>query len=336
MPLLSIIIPVYNSGKYLSRCLDSIVNQTFTYWELILVNDGSTDNSLDICNQYKRNDSRIIVIDKDNEGAGPTRNVGINTATGKYLAFPDSDDRMDTNAYAECIRIMEEEDCDLLVFGMKTEIFDDDSETVIKTVEDNIPSIQIGNRERFRNQFVNLYESMDLGSPCNKIYKKQIIDDNHVYYPDLRRMQDCVFNLYYFEHVNSFCSINKNFFIRTWHSEEFQRKKMPRDFINCAITHYQTLIEMTERWGINSKECRAFFGDRFSEVIMTAEFSYLPSQKPTLIELYRHIKHINKNTYIHGFYKVLKRLKKLRKKEIAMLYNLNVLLSIESYIKLKP
>ena len=91
-PLLSIIVPVYNVEKYIERCIKSILNQSFTNFELILVDDGSPDNCGKICDEYKKKDSRIKVIHKKNGGLSDARNAGLNIATGKYIGFVDSDD----------------------------------------------------------------------------------------------------------------------------------------------------------------------------------------------------------------------------------------------------
>ena len=93
-PLISLIIPVYNVEPYLSSCLDSIINQSYQNLEIILVNDGSTDGSRFLCEQYKQKDSRIILINQKNQGLSSARNTGINSATGKYLSFIDSDDEV--------------------------------------------------------------------------------------------------------------------------------------------------------------------------------------------------------------------------------------------------
>ena len=93
------IIPIYNVEQYLSQCLDSIINQTYTNLEIILINDGSTDNSEKICNQYKLLDPRIIVIHKTNGGLSDARNTGIKIATGDYISFVDADDFIDKNMY---------------------------------------------------------------------------------------------------------------------------------------------------------------------------------------------------------------------------------------------
>lgn len=90
--MISIIIPIYNTGKYLKKCLDSIVNQSYRNLEIILINDGSTDNSLNICNEYKKKDNRIKVLNKKNEGVSSARNDGIELSTGKYIVFIDPDD----------------------------------------------------------------------------------------------------------------------------------------------------------------------------------------------------------------------------------------------------
>lgn len=96
---ISVIIPIYNVEQYLSQCLDSIINQTYTNLEIILINDGSTDNSEKICNQYKLLDPRIIVIHKTNGGLSDARNTGIKIATGDYISFVDADDFIDKNMY---------------------------------------------------------------------------------------------------------------------------------------------------------------------------------------------------------------------------------------------
>ena len=99
MPKLSIIVPVYNVDKYLERCIRSILNQTYENFEIILVNDGSTDNSGIICENYSKVDSRIRVIHKKNEGVSSARNIGVDNAKGKYIGFIDPDDYINKYMY---------------------------------------------------------------------------------------------------------------------------------------------------------------------------------------------------------------------------------------------
>lgn len=99
MPAISIIVPVYNTEKYLNRCMKSVTEQSFQDLEIILIDDGSTDHSLEICKQWKEKDNRIIVIHQKNAGAGAARNAGLKIATGKYIGFVDSDDWIEKDMY---------------------------------------------------------------------------------------------------------------------------------------------------------------------------------------------------------------------------------------------
>ncbi len=117
MPKISIIVPVYNVKKYLSKCLDSLINQTLKDIEIICVNDGSTDNSLDILNEYAKKDERIVVINKENSGPGASRNLGIEKATGEYIQFVDSDDWIEKETCEICYKKAKEHDVDMISFN---------------------------------------------------------------------------------------------------------------------------------------------------------------------------------------------------------------------------
>ena len=92
MPQISIIVPIYNGAKYINKCIEMIINQTFKDFELIIIDDGSTDNTSDMCNEYAKKDKRIKVISKKNEGTWAARNRGIDESRGKYIIFFDCDD----------------------------------------------------------------------------------------------------------------------------------------------------------------------------------------------------------------------------------------------------
>lgn len=113
--LISVIVPVYNVEKYLEKCIDSIVNQTFDHLEIILVNDGSTDHSLEICEKYKVQDKRIKVIDKKNGGLSDARNVGTQVAMGKFITFVDSDDFIDSDMITYLYHLITQADADISI-----------------------------------------------------------------------------------------------------------------------------------------------------------------------------------------------------------------------------
>lgn len=114
--LISIIVPVYNSEKYLRKCLNSIINQTYRNIEIILIDDGSLDKSGEICDEYAKKDNRIIVIHKKNEGVSAARNTGLDVATGSYISFIDSDDYIDCDLYTKCMEILQKQNADMIKF----------------------------------------------------------------------------------------------------------------------------------------------------------------------------------------------------------------------------
>ncbi|WP_051508987.1 glycosyltransferase family 2 protein [Xylanibacter oryzae] len=113
-PKLSIIVPIFNLEKYLICCIKSILNQTFTDYELILINDGSTDASGEICNEYAKNDCRVKVIHQKNSGVGCARQKGLDNAIGEYITYVDPDDWIESNAYEEMVKKAEQENSDML------------------------------------------------------------------------------------------------------------------------------------------------------------------------------------------------------------------------------
>lgn len=113
-PLISVIIPIYNVERHLEKCLNSIVNQTYKNLEIILINDGSTDNSGVICEKYAENDSRVIYISRENKGVSASRNEGIELSHGDYFSFIDSDDYLELDAYEYLTNIIKEKNVDIV------------------------------------------------------------------------------------------------------------------------------------------------------------------------------------------------------------------------------
>ena len=327
MPKLSIIMPVYNTAKFLKRSIDSVLCQDFSDFELILVNDGSKDNSLEICLQYEKKDNRIKVIDKENGGAGSARNAGLEIAQGEYIAFPDSDDWIDPQAYSYCISIMEKKNLDLLLFGSLNTMYDE-NENVLDVKKGRTENIYLGTKEECRKKWAWLVGNLPMDGPSNKIYKSSVIKKNGVRFPDLRRMQDGVFNMRYFDKINSFEAVDKYFYHFTQHPSEYQRKKMPDKFIDCAIFYHKTAIDMLRSWGELTEENELILGRWFSETVMVAEFEYLPIGGRSFKTIYSHIKQINNMEYVHNFYKRYAKINKdIMKKERAIKDRWNLLLT---------
>lgn len=113
----SIIIPVYNAEKHISKCIESLTNQTYKEIQIILINDGSTDKSGQICEAYAEKDNRIIVIHKENGGVSSARNIGLENSTGYYIMFVDSDDWIEEDAIKRLMQVQNKYSYDLIMFG---------------------------------------------------------------------------------------------------------------------------------------------------------------------------------------------------------------------------
>ena len=168
---ISIIVPIYNSEKDLDQCIESIVNQTYKNLEIILVNDGSTDNSVNICKKWESNDSRIVLIDKQNEGVAKARNDGLKRATGNYIGFVDHDDFIDSNMYEIMLEDMLEHNADIVMCS-STGIYEDGS--TIKGYP-SYKSFEIDKKELIKR--MQSYEKIFCSSVWSKLYKREVIGE---------------------------------------------------------------------------------------------------------------------------------------------------------------
>ena len=135
MKLISIIIPIYNNEKFISRCLDSIINQTYKKIEIIIVNDGSTDKSLDVISKYEKKDNRIKVINKKNEGVSIARNIGIESSKGDYITFVDADDWLELDAIEKLYIEITEKNVDVVRGNYYINKFISDNANIAKMYE---------------------------------------------------------------------------------------------------------------------------------------------------------------------------------------------------------
>lgn len=217
-PKVSIIVPVYNVEQYLSRCLDSIINQTFQNLEIICINDGSTDHSLQILEQYKEKDSRINVVNKENEGISKARNLGIKKATGEYLTFVDSDDWLELNFIEVLYEKALETNCDLVLSSYVRSYPDRELNKNID-LRDNCLFNEQETKEIVLRKLIGptkeelaYPENLDsLVTVWSKLYKTSNIKDHNINFIDtnfIGTAEDLVFNVEVFLHSKSSYFIN--------------------------------------------------------------------------------------------------------------------------------
>ncbi len=192
-PKISVIIPVYNVEKYLRECLDSVINQTLKDIEIICVNDGSTDNSLEILKEYEKQDSRIKIIDKKNEGAAAARNLGLKSATGDYVIFFDSDDYMEFMALEKLYQNITDNNADISICK-SYEFYDGDEEKQI--TEYAIKNNLLDNKTVFSPQEVSKYIfQFCVGWPWDKLYRREFVLKNGLTFQNLHHSNDTRFVL---------------------------------------------------------------------------------------------------------------------------------------------
>lgn len=183
--------PVYNVERYLERAIQCALNQTKQDCELILVNDGSTDGSVEICNKYARKEPLLVqVVHQENRGSGAARNTGLEKAMGKYIYFADPDDYFKLTLIQHNIKKAEDTNADVVVFGYteESEEFPDDREEKLP----NIPNLTT--KEHFRNHFRNFYHFSPYAL-WNKLYRKEFLVANAIQFTDQKLGQDALFNL---------------------------------------------------------------------------------------------------------------------------------------------
>lgn len=178
MAKVSLIIPIYNSSKYLKKCINSLLNQTLKDIEIILINDGSKDESDKIIKEYK--DKRIKYISKENEGIGKTRNRGIKEATGEYIAFVDSDDYLNEQFCEHMYNKAHQDNCDLVI----CDFYED---------RGNLQEIKFKDFEDSSlRKNPNLINNINLG-PCNKLYLLDMLKKNNIYFEENLKYEDAPF-----------------------------------------------------------------------------------------------------------------------------------------------
>jgi glycosyltransferase involved in cell wall biosynthesis len=190
--MISVIIPVYNAEKYLKKCLKSVIEQTYKEFEVILINDGSTDNSAVIAKYFEQKDKRIRVIEQENSGPAQARNRGIEAAVGEYIAFIDSDDWVSPEMLMELYNAAERETADLVICG-----FEYFSKGKTRRVSQNIePGVYIGeNIEKLAYDLIATYEKKRL-RPFSvvRMVRREILFKEHIRFDNkLKRSEDYLF-----------------------------------------------------------------------------------------------------------------------------------------------
>lgn len=283
---ISIIVPVYNLEKVLERGINSVLNQTFTDYELILINDGSTDNSIDICYKLKNKDKRIKVINKKNEGSGPTRNLGIDTAIGEYIVFFDGDDLMEVDMLSSLYN-KAVQGFDLVVTNYNI-IHNND---IISKSCDLSEDYSVLNKLKCRETCIDLMKAGLFNIPWNKIYKSEIIKNEKIYFPDLRRGQDAIFNIRYFNCICNYSVLKLPLYNYFENTVDNQWRKYPKDCFEISYTIQDEFEKFIKKWDVYGEDYKLFLSNYFiNDTIICITNSFNPDWHFNFRMQYNYIK----------------------------------------------
>lgn len=256
-PLLTVVIPVYNVEKYLKRCVDSILIQEWKNYDILLVDDGSTDNSPQICDDYVKAYDFISVIHKKNGGLSEARNTGISYAKGDYVYFPDSDDWLEPQTFKELAEVLESQEFDIVSFNRE----------FVKGEEDPIISDPLVTQVfEGKDAFVQMLKhSYITGFANDKIYKKSLFIDNNISFPKGKYYEDLGTNYKLFLSAENVFATNQKYYhylidnpdsiTQSWNEQkfsdmfEFYKDIFYSDFVRSRLN--QEELQISQLYYVN-------------------------------------------------------------------------------------
>lgn len=274
-PKVSIIVPIWNTEKYLKRCLDSIANQTYKNLEIILINDGSTDNSGKIADNYAKNDKRIKVIHQKNQGLSAARNSGLKIATGDFVTFVDSDDEIKPEMIAELLSAIEKTNSDIAICSFKETFPNGKTKSFLKTNEEKIYSTKAALKAMLKEENFNLAATM-------KLYSKKSL--GKIKFPVGKLHEDVGTTYKFIINAKKIVFIPKDYYIYHHNNNSIISKFNEKKF---------DLIDLTDEMCDEIEKKYPDLKNAVNERRMRARFSILrqiPSNRPETKKLINYLK----------------------------------------------
>ncbi|MEE1013322.1 MAG: glycosyltransferase family 2 protein [Clostridia bacterium] len=246
MPKVSVIVPVYNVEAYLNRCIDSILNQTFWDFELILVDDGSSDSCGAICDAYKKMDERVRVIHKRNAGVSAARNTGIDAANGQYIMFVDSDDYIDDDMLEDMLLY---DGSDVILSGLRYVDCNGKlmHEHKLKKIE------QLCLKDFIRDFYIEAETNFILASPCNKLFRKEVVELHTIRYKEnISICEDGLFVVDFLRKCKIVSCVPKSYYNYVQYGTNTLMCKYNANAIDACEMSYLAKIDMLQRCGISN------------------------------------------------------------------------------------
>lgn len=284
MDLITVIVPVFNVEKYLSRCIESIIKQTYSNLEIILVNDGSTDNSSNICDNYAKLDDRLKVIHKKNGGLSEARNFGIRVAQGEYIAFVDSDDYIEENMYELLHNEIVNCQADIAVCGRWVENGEEKKELYTLNDKMIMSSIQ-ALKYYFKRKIID-------PSACDKLFKRELF--NNVEFPIGKIHED----IFVMDNILAKCNKIIHIGLPLYHyisrNDSITKKKISKKNLDFIIAHNE-IFNRNKNCSQLEKYVESYYYEGY--IIMIDKFVTNYLDKEMLIELNKCRKLIKNNIF---------------------------------------
>lgn len=318
-PKVSIIVPVYNVENYLRKCLDSIINQTLKNIEIICINDGSTDNSLSILEEYASKDERIIVINQENAGVSSARNRGLEIATGEYIAFVDSDDWLEPECYELAVsEFQKDPENDLICWGANVINSRNASEKEFLNAQDWYKANESG-KQLLQSQFVERLP----GSLWNYLFKSSIIKQYNLKFSNYKLGEDLLFVMLYLGNTETIYYIKKELYNYRLTSNSAMQKygeiHNPLYALSTKIDILCEAISFYEQYNLLGKFNSLLFRRIWNAIVWGLQYLNTPDDKKIATEKLQYITNHLNSDYDWG-----KELEYVRKKEFYRIKELNI------------
>lgn len=281
--LISVIVPVYNSAMYLEKCIQSILKQNYPHWELILVDDGSSDGSSKICDDFAKQDHRVKVVHIPNGGVSNARNVGIQHATGEYIAFVDSDDYIDEEFLDALVKGMQKNSSDLCVSALNTEHLGS--------------SFEIRIAPDYEEELLFLFQNFLLCGPMVKLYRSEMIRKHQISFPKgISYGEDMLFNMDYLSVIDRICYINQCGYHYVLDNTESLSRKVRWNMFDNEMMLHQRLMDWLKEKHLWTKPLQKYVADRVFDTSYNALMLFYRSDCTASVkESYSQIRRIVEN-----------------------------------------
>ncbi|EJC3746163.1 glycosyltransferase family 2 protein [Enterococcus mundtii] len=240
----SIIVPCYNVEPYLEMFIDSLTRQSFKDFEVLFVDDGSTDGTRIILNEFKKKDKRVHLILQENQGAGVARNNGLLKAKGKYVCFFDPDDIVEFDLLEESLKKLRDKKFDIYIYGIG--YINNNGEVLPKrTTLQEKEEILICDYDSLVKNFEKLFYETSMFSPCNKIYSRHFLLDNNLLFPNNRTGQDSLFNIEVIKKMPAICITHEIYYYYRFNRKGSAARKLDKQRIKDDLAICHSFIKMT-------------------------------------------------------------------------------------------